>query len=206
MWRIRIIFIAFLVGVMHVSQGQTDLKNNNLLDGYKDISQEKVFIHYNTSLALVGEHIYYKVYCLEGGTNKFSNLSKIAYVELVGTNNQTVFKHKIRLESGLGNGDFFIPAEVSSGHYKIIGYTRWMLNKGQDSFFQGDITIINPYQTSQDNIRIVPKDSVDVQWPKSRKSKYVSLETDSKTYGERALVSLRLKSMLEENGRANFSV
>ncbi len=213
MWRIRTIFIVFFVGIIHVSQGQTYLKNNSLLDGYKDISQEKVFIHYNTSLALVGERIYYKVYCLEAETNKFSNLSKIAYVELVGTNNQTVFKHKIRLESGLGNGDFFIPAEVSSGHYKIIGYTRWMLNNGQDSFFQGNITVINPYQTNQGNILVVPKDSGGVQsnekeylLPESKKSKYVSLETDSKIYGKRVPVSLRLKSILGENGHANFSI
>ena len=213
MRRIRTIVIVFLVGIIHISQGQTHLKNNSLLEGYKDIPQEKVFIHYNTSLALVGERIYYKVYCLEGGTNKFSNLSKTAYVELVGANNQIVFKHKIRLESGLGNGDFFIPAEVSSGHYKIIGYTRWMLNKGQDSFFQGDITVINPYQNNQDNIRIVSKDSVGVQSNKkdyvlseSKKNKYVSLETDSKVYGKRAPVSLDLKGILGENDLVNFSV
>ncbi|MGX1929966.1 hypothetical protein [Flagellimonas sp. 2504JD4-2] len=213
MWRIRTIFIIFLIGTIHSSHGQTYLNNNSLLEGYKDISQEKVFIHYNTSLALVGERIYYKVYCLEEETNKFSNLSKAAYVELVGVNNQTVFKHKIRLESGLGNGDFFIPAEVSSGHYKIIGYTRWMLNKGQDSFFQGNITVINPYQNNQDNILIVSKDSVGVQSSKKdyafseyKKSKYISLETDSKVYGKREPVSLGLKSVLGENDLANFSI
>lgn len=213
MLRIRTIFIFFLVGIIHVSKGQTDLNNNSLLDSYKGISQEKVFIHYNTSSAVVGEHIYYKVYCLEEQTNKPSNLSKIAYVELVGANNQTVFKHKIKLESGLGDGDFFIPAEVSSGHYKIIGYTRWMRNKGQDSFFQGNITVINPYQTNQDNILIVPNDSAAVKsnskdglLSESIKNEYVLFETDSKTYGKRTPVSLKLKSILGENDLASFSI
>lgn len=213
MRRIGTIFIVFLVGIIYSSQGQTLLKNNNLLDGYKDIPQEKVFVHYNTSMALVGERIYYSVYCLEEETNKLSDLSKIAYVELVGANKQNIFKHKIRLESGLGRGDFFIPAGVPSGNYKIIGYTRWMLNKGQDYFFQNDITIINPYQTNQDNVLVAQKDSTavhpqkkDYLLPESKKSKYVSLTTDSRTYGKRAPVSMTLNNLLGENGQANFSI
>lgn len=213
MCRIKTIVIVFLVGIIHVSKGQMLIKNENLLDVYRDIPQEKVFVHYNTPMALVGERIYYSVYCLEEETNKLSDLSKIAYVELVGANKRTIFKHKIRLESGLGRGDFFIPAEVPSGNYKIIGYTRWMLNKGQDYFFQGDITIINPYRTEQENIVVKPRDSLeprlgqmDSSFLELKKNKYVSLTIDDKSYGKRMPVSMTLKYLLQDNMLANFSI
>ena len=96
-----------LVGIIYSSQGQILLKNNNLLDGYGDIPQEKVFVHYNTSMVLVGERIYYSVYCLEEETNRLSDLSKIAYVELVGANKRTIFKHKNKIRIWIGKRGFF---------------------------------------------------------------------------------------------------
>ncbi len=42
------------------------------------------------------------------------------------------------------SADFFISSDLKSGTYKLIGYTNWMLN-AENSFFQQDIHIINPY-------------------------------------------------------------
>ena len=68
---------------------------------------------------------------------------------MVGENGLVIFKHKLRLEDGYGHGDFFIPVSVSSGNYKLIGCTRWMLNWGEEVFFQEDISILNPYTNAQ---------------------------------------------------------
>ncbi len=72
------------------------------------IPQENVFLHFNTSLLVSGESIYYKIYCLNGKTEKLSTLSKMAYVELIDSDYKSIFKHKIKLEDGVGFGDFFI--------------------------------------------------------------------------------------------------
>ncbi len=63
---------------------QVMLKNDNQLNGFKDIPQETIFIHFNSTLLLTGEYLYYKVYCLNTETNYLSDLSKMAYVELIG--------------------------------------------------------------------------------------------------------------------------
>ena len=129
--------------------GQVILKNDDIRNAYDRIPIENIFIHQNTSLLIAGERLYYKIYCIDPELKKLSSLSKIAYVELVGENNHQVFKHKIKLTSGLGYGDFFIPTSVPSGNYKILGYTEWMKNFGKEVIFQSDLCIINPYQNNE---------------------------------------------------------
>ncbi len=120
---------------------------------YSDIPQESIFVHFNTSLLLTGEYLYYKIYCLNNEEGRLSDLSKIAYVELVGKDGKPIFKHKILLDDGQGQGDFFIPTAVPSGNYKLLAFTNWMRNKKNEQFFQSDITIVNPYQANQSSVR-----------------------------------------------------
>lgn len=135
------------MGVYTYGQAIVKNKSNNI-----HIPQEKIFVHYNTSFFVNGESIYYKIYCLDSKTNMPSLISKIAYIELIGKNDNIIFKHKIKLKSGLGQGDFFIPTSVLSGNYKLIAYTQWMKNSEIDSYFQGDISIINPFQENQNEV------------------------------------------------------
>ncbi len=132
-------------------------------DGEMNISefpQENLYIHYNTTFLLSGEYLYYEIYCRNARTNSASAISKIAYVELVGENGKSVFRHKIFLEQGRGQGDFFVPVSVKSGNYKLVGYTQWMKNSGVDHFFQGDITIVNPYLSDQTALLTTTNDSL----------------------------------------------
>ncbi len=121
------------------------------------ISKENVFLHFNTSFLVTGESIYYKIYCLNTDTKKLSTISKIAYVELIDKDVKSVFKHKIRLENGVGFGDFFIPPNIKSGNYKLIAYTQWMRN-WSNNYFQNDISIVNPFEENQSDI-LTKKDS-----------------------------------------------
>ncbi|GAB5475848.1 MAG: hypothetical protein Mars2KO_39470 [Maribacter sp.] len=110
------------------------------------IPKETVFIHFNDALLLSGEYLYYSFFCLESQNLTPSPVSKIGYVTMLGKNNKLVFQQKIKLNHGAGQGDFFVPADIPTGHYKLIGHTRWMQNQGQSSFFVDDLIIINPYQ------------------------------------------------------------
>ncbi|MCL6265476.1 hypothetical protein [Flagellimonas myxillae] len=114
--------------------------------------QEIVYLHHNKALVFAGEQLYYKMYVLQSGTKAMSNFSKIGYVELVGEDSNVVFRHKIRLNNGIGQGEFFIPVTVPSGNYKLIGYTQWMKNSDMDHFFKSDIGLINPFQNNQTSI------------------------------------------------------
>ncbi|GMN09617.1 hypothetical protein MTsPCn9_16600 [Croceitalea sp. MTPC9] len=142
---VAILLVSLVVNYTY-GQSVAESRDSNM---YSYIGKEGVFIHYNAPLLFVGEYLYYSVYCLNKRTGTTSNISKIAYVELIGEDKSVVFRQKIALEDGSGQGDFFIPVSVPSGNYKLVGYTQWMLNWGEKYFFQDDISILNPYTNSQ---------------------------------------------------------
>ena len=144
------LIIIFLIGNSYFINGQALLDKDQLAI-YNEIPQEKMFIHYNSSLLFSGDFLYYRAYCINSQTNKLSDLSKIVYIELIGQDKNQVFKHKIILKKGLGQGDFFIPTSIPSGNYKLIAYTKWMKNNEEEHFFQGDISIINPFLKTQNS-------------------------------------------------------
>ena len=84
----------------NLNYGQTLLSNNQSVV-YNNIHQENIFVHYNASLLFSGDYLYYKIYNINSQTKKLSQLSKIAYIELIGKDKKTVFKHKIKLNSGI---------------------------------------------------------------------------------------------------------
>ncbi len=114
----------------------------------KLIPKEKTFIEINNEILVAGESLYYKFFCLLQNDNTLSNISKIAYVELIDNEHNKLFNHKIKLEKGIAYGDFFIPPNVDTGNYKLVGYTQWMNNNKTEQFFQKDIYIINPFISS----------------------------------------------------------
>jgi hypothetical protein len=183
-------------------------------DGEKGVNtlNESVYIHFNSALLLSGERLYYKIYCLNEATKKLSSLSKIAYVELVGENKKTFFKHKLKLKNGVGQGDFKISAKVPSGNYKIIGYTQWMRNGEKTSLFYDNITILNPYRADQqvfmqkkgdqslNESTIVPKELSPIT------SEFLKINLTKKIFKKRAKVSFTLTSNTGKKNVGDFSI
>ena len=122
------------------------MQNEKELKGFNAIPKEQVFIHLNDNFLLSGEYLYYKFYGLDAKNSTPSKISKIGYVILLGEKNSVVFQHKIKLIDGQGQGDFFVPSNIKTGHYKLIGFTQWMRNQGESSFFITDLVIVNPYR------------------------------------------------------------
>ncbi len=132
---IQLAFLLLLVNFTFKSSAQ----NNTALGA------ESILVKTNTSVILTGETLYYQLYCLNK-TNVFSDISEIAYLEVINDQKESVFKNKISLKNGIGSGDYFIPTVLKTGNYKLIAYTNWMLNNSQNNFFEKDFTIINPFQ------------------------------------------------------------
>jgi len=178
------------------------------------ISQEKIFVHQNTSFLLTGEYLFYKVYCLNNMTNNLSDFSKIAYVEMVSSDKNLVFRHKIILENGIGQGDYFIPTSVPSGNYKLIAYTKWMRNGEISNFYQNDISIINPFQEDQmvilnnnDISKIEHKvDIKDNLVTYSNKNELIELNISSKNLNNREKVTININSIKNKLAYGNYSI
>jgi len=210
------IFIVILGPLL--SHGQHQIKNLEELNGFNAIPKETAFVHYNDNLLLSGEYLYYKIYCLKAEDRTPSKISKIGYVELVGENGESIFKHKIRLTEGVGQGDFFIPVNVISGHYKLTGYTQWMLNAGEETIFVDDVIIINPYQelpqvassASGDVLKLVKKDSSShsIDGMASSKNNDSSFKIDllKRNFGKRKPVTLKIINSGSEDPSGHYSI
>ncbi|MEP2023288.1 MAG: hypothetical protein ABJH98_05845 [Reichenbachiella sp.] len=105
--------------------------------------RESVFTHLSGNDFIVGETIFFSPYVYSEQTGKWSDLSKLLYVELLKSSGESVYQTKILLEGGRGEGEYFIPTDLETGTYHLVAYTRWM--KNFESFSEQSIRIINPY-------------------------------------------------------------
>ncbi len=162
------------------------------------LSAESLFVQTNATVLVTGETLYYKLYCLNQ-MNTISDISQIAYVELVNSQKESVLKTKIKLDKGLGNGDSFLPTTLSSGNYKLIAYTNWMLNNRQNTFFEIDLTILNPFQK---NLKLISDSTiVSYQTTAKKDNENSLLILDKEKYSKREKVSLFIPQTLE---RGNY--
>ncbi len=205
-FKIVLVIYVMVFGQQLISQESS----NNILDQFKDVPSEKVFVSLNTSLLFTGEYLFYKVYCLNDKTKQPSEISTIAYVELISENQEVVFKHKIRLVKSQGQGDFFVPTTVPSGNYKLIAYTRWMKNGSMNRFFQEDINIINPYQTNQDAVLpdLAEKPLIGEEGETTilEEDKRFILTTDKESYPKKSKVELSIQNFRGASGYGNYNI
>lgn len=114
---------------------------------------ETAYLHVNTTSLVTGETLLYKFYCIDK-TGKASPVSKVAYVELYGSqSDKPVFSQKLFLESGSGSGDYLVLPELATGNYKLIGFTNHMQRRDR-SYISVDLLFINPFIASPDQNEI----------------------------------------------------
>ena len=108
------------------------------------VFKEKIYVHTDKEKYLAGETIWLKVYTIDASKHQPTDLSKVAYVELLDDQNQPAAQLKIMLKVGSGNGSVEIPKSLKTGIYKLRSYTNWMKNFEVELFFKKKITILNP--------------------------------------------------------------
>ncbi len=104
---------------------------------------EKIYVHTDKNYYLAGEILWFKIYDVDGTFHHPIDISKLAYIELLDSDNKPQLQGKIVLADGLGNGSFYLPVSINSGNYKLRAYTNWMKNFGPDFFFEKKILIVN---------------------------------------------------------------
>ncbi len=107
--------------------------------------QEKIYAHTDRGFYLTGETLWFKVYAVDGSFHKPLSISAVAYAEILDKADFPVLQAKIELRNGSGSGSFFLPASLTSGHYKLRVYTNWMKNFDPEFYFRQTITIVNPF-------------------------------------------------------------
>ncbi|MEO8860805.1 MAG: hypothetical protein ABI358_05245 [Ginsengibacter sp.] len=125
------------------AQDNLNAIQSSLNQYYQNTIEEKIFVHTDKSFYLTGEIAWFKLYVVNAANNKPLNLSKVAYVEILDSNNKAILRAKIALKEGEGNGSFYLPVNLNSGNYKFRAYTNWMKNFDVSFFFRKNITIVN---------------------------------------------------------------
>ena len=173
-------------------------------------TSETVFVHSNATTFVSGETLFYQLYCLNPENNMPSAISKIGYIELLDNKKASVFKHKLFLEDGIGQGDFFVPTSLKTGNYKLIAHTTWMLNKTEATFFEMDIFIVNPFQINEEkqsetkNQEIVSNNQINNS--NSKTNEKIGLELNKNTFSNRDLVQLKITSLSDSLQGGNYSL
>lgn len=144
----RILSLVLFIFAAITGQAQNNFADE-LSQKFKQYSQravqEKLYLHIDRSFYLVGETMWFKAYSVNAGTNKYMDLSKIAYLEVMDKEQNALVQTKFSLLDGKGNGSLVLPSALISGNYKVRCYTNWMKNFSSDFFFETEISVVNPF-------------------------------------------------------------
>ncbi|WP_400081043.1 hypothetical protein [Winogradskyella sp. R77965] len=200
--KLNYVYIIILFLLTKISFSQQDYTQNS--DAINDVSapMESIYIDINGGLLFSGEYLYYSLFCFDSTTKNMSQLSKIAYVELIASNGDRIFKHKIKLDSGRGYADFFLPVTLNTGHYKLVAYTNWMKNVDFNNFGIANLTIINPYRSIVEADNTVSLNDLPIV---NKYSQSIVLKLNKKSYGKRQKVIAELQDSLN-NISGSYSV
>jgi hypothetical protein len=145
------LLIAFFVFLfLSPANGQSQ-SQNNFLDSltYKfekyceTIPREEIYVHTDRQQYIAGEELWFGIYLFDRQSSKPSSESKIAYLEILNSENRPVVQKRILLENSFGPGQIQLPDSLSSGVYTIRAYTNWMKNFLPINCFTGKLKILN---------------------------------------------------------------
>lgn len=171
--------------------------------------QYQIALYTNDTQFVVGEELLYSLFCIDAQSNKLDKNIKSVYVALIGRNEESLFQHKIAIESGHGQGGFLLPVDLASGPYKLIAYTEAMQVMRTASFLQTDITIVNPYLSRSSDL-FQPEDEAINTIVRDKDNRLqnslltISLSKNSATTRER--LSLQLKSNFGEAAEGDYVI
>ena len=99
-------------------QAQIERKTYNSSEFPKTIQIpfEKVYLHLDRSYYTAGDDIWFKGYLVNAKSNEFFSNSNNLYVELLSPDSKIIKRLAIRMDKGLGNGDFHLGDSIPSGH------------------------------------------------------------------------------------------
>src|ERR1700749_1299473 len=96
-----LLLLIFSVSLHTAFAQQTQPTSN----GFK-IFFEKVYLHVDRCYYASGDNIWFKAYLVNAQGNYFTNTSNNLYVELIRPDNSMAAREVIRMNNGIGVGDF----------------------------------------------------------------------------------------------------
>ena len=118
-------------------------------------SLERLFIATDRPFYVAGESIWLSLYCfdLSISTYAFSSLSVVAYIELRDAES-LLSTAKLRIHNGRGSGRLELPLTLPTGNYRLLAYTKQMLNEEYPAYYDAVIPVYNTLSLEQNDDRV----------------------------------------------------
>lgn len=127
-----------------IKESFADYTLESFLQFYALGVSEKLYIQTDKPYYSAGEKIWFKGYLVNAVTNQPLTASNFIYVELIDKNDSLITRTKIRADEHGFHNNIELKATLPEGEYVLRGYTQWMRNDGEKSFFRKQLKIVNP--------------------------------------------------------------
>jgi len=108
---------------------------------------DKIYLQTDRYHYAIGELVYFKVFLTD--ENRMPKKDGVVYVELINAETEIIAKRVIKIEEGIGNGDFELPIKIMNGQHFIRAYTSFMRNQDAAFFFRKTIIVGNGVDVSR---------------------------------------------------------
>lgn len=109
----------------------------------RSVPWEDIFVQSDRDEYVAGENIWVNTFLIDRQSGKLSSLSRIAYLEILNSENRSVVQKRIALTEGHGGGNLELPDTLSTGVYLIRAYTNYMKNFMPENCFMKEFIIYN---------------------------------------------------------------
>ena len=126
-----------------VQAGEPTNLQQRILDYYRKVPQERVFVHTDKPCYTPGDTVWFRAHVVDAVTHMPVARSRYVYVELVDLVADTLtLRVKVKCDSdGVFAGHLALPKTLRPGGYALAAYTRWMVNFGAERFFYRQVMV-----------------------------------------------------------------
>ena len=142
--------------------------------------RERVYLQTDKQFYLSGELVWMKFIATDLD-QRLSDVSKVGYVELLDSASAVV-QARLVLEKGVGDGCLQLPSTLPTGNYRLVAYTRYMRNEGEEVFFEKPLAVVNTFVTNETLLT----DTLLPAYSFTRREDPVSVSPDRMTYDTRS--------------------
>ncbi|NSW93433.1 MAG: hypothetical protein HPY62_01860 [Bacteroidales bacterium] len=109
----------------------------------QSVPWEDIFIHSDRDEYVAGENIWINLFLIDRHSGKLNAGAKIAYIEILNSENRPVVQKRLELSAGRGHGNLELPDTLSTGVYLMRAYTNYMKNFMPENCFVKELTVYN---------------------------------------------------------------
>jgi hypothetical protein len=176
-------------------------------------TREHILLHTDRDVYIAGEELLFSLYLVSGAPDP-AHKSRFAYLALRNTDD-LLEKVVVSLDNGSSHGAIYLHDTLSTGFYELVGFTNWMRNQGESSYFRKSLFIANRFDETLGAIQRPSSDYVGNpaggeegrgSSDEENRQAGISITAMPARAGQRSLVRLQLESALPAGETVHVSM